>query len=75
MHRIAVRRPGFHIRILLVVTLLGLSGCGEVPIRKTNCWSTAPAQASATVSRNAADPMMLISVTENVPPKHDAVCV
>ena len=68
-----LRRPSFRACAALATLLFALSGCAEVPIKKTNCWTTAPT--SAAVSRNATSPLMLISAPDAVPPKHDAVCV
>ena len=70
-----LRHPSFRTCAALATLLFALSGCAEVPIKKTNCWTTAPAPTSATVSRNATSPLMLISAPDAVPPKHDAVCV
>ena len=70
-----LRRFGFRVSVSMAALLFALSGCAEIPIKKTNCWSKAPAPASASVNRNATSPLMLISALDAVPPKHDAVCV
>ena len=64
--------PGFSVRVLMAVALIALTGCTDVPIKKTNCWSAAAA--SNTVSRNETDLTDVSFVPNTQAAKHDSFC-
>lgn len=52
----------YYITIIIGLGFLGLSGCAEAPIAKTNCWATAPQttmSSMGTASRSANAPSTL----------------